>query len=134
MEDTAPEVAGEDGWARPARAYPDRVTILYTTDARYLDHDTGRHHPERPARLTAVEAGIESSGVAEAVVRFEAIPASPALVAAAHPGAYLAALDRFVQEGGGHLDADTVMSAGLIGRAVIPTAASCVRTGPSRAI
>jgi hypothetical protein len=32
--------------------------VLLSTDPRFLDHLTGAHHPERPARLEAVLAGI----------------------------------------------------------------------------
>src|SRR5436853_460855 len=47
--------------------YAARVAVLLETHPRFLDHDTGRGHPERPARLEAVLAGIEGSGAGDAV-------------------------------------------------------------------
>src|ERR687897_373388 len=32
--------------------------LLVASDPRFADHDPGRGHPERPARLEAVHAGI----------------------------------------------------------------------------
>ena len=44
------------------------MSVLYATHARFLDHDTGVGHPERPARLRAVEEGIDAAGLREALV------------------------------------------------------------------
>ncbi|MCC6226921.1 MAG: histone deacetylase family protein, partial [Microthrixaceae bacterium] len=30
------------------------MSVLLLTDARLVDHETGQHHPESPARLAAV--------------------------------------------------------------------------------
>ena len=77
---------------------------------QFLLHDTGPGHPERPARLTAVMEGIEAAGLRDAIVRFEPGPAPWDLIEKVHPGRYLLALEEFTAMGGGHLDADTVVS------------------------
>jgi acetoin utilization deacetylase AcuC-like enzyme len=87
------------------------VTVLFTTHPHFHLHDTGRHHPERPARLDAVLAGVEVSGVSDEVVSFEAVPASIEELVRVHPGLYLPRLEQMASEGGGSIDADTVMSA-----------------------
>jgi acetoin utilization deacetylase AcuC-like enzyme len=86
------------------------VTVLLATHPAFLLHDTGPWHPERPARLEAVLAGVEQSGVGDAVVRFEPRRATAEEVERVHPGRYLTALEEFTVSGGGHLDADTIAS------------------------
>lgn len=86
------------------------MTILVASHPQFLLHDTGRGHPERPARLTAVQEGIEAAGLADAVVRFEPEPAPYDAIVRVHPGRYLLGLEEFAAVGGGHLDGDTVLS------------------------
>jgi acetoin utilization deacetylase AcuC-like enzyme len=77
------------------------------TDPRFADHDAGPGHPERPARLRAVEAGIDGAGLGDAVVRVEAAPAPRAAVEAVHPPALVDAIEGLSASGGGAIDADT---------------------------
>lgn len=83
------------------------MAILYLTHARYLAHDVDAGHPERPERLTAVDAGLERAGLAGDVVRAEPRPATVADLERVHASTYVAALDRFCHTGGGWLDGDT---------------------------
>ena len=84
------------------------MTILLATHPRYLDHETGTWHPERPARIEAVLAGVARSGVADDVVRVEPRAATRTEVERVHPATYLDALERFCRSGGGDIDGDTV--------------------------
>jgi acetoin utilization deacetylase AcuC-like enzyme len=84
------------------------MAVLLVTHPRCLDHQTGPGHPERPARLEAVLAGVRRSGVEEALVWAEAAPACPADIERVHAAKYASALEHFCATGGGHLDADTV--------------------------
>jgi acetoin utilization deacetylase AcuC-like enzyme len=80
------------------------LTVLLSTSPRYLDHDTGRGHPERPQRLGAVLAG------ADAVEDVTWVPGRPARrdeLVAVHPPELLDALEAFCGDGGGAIDADT---------------------------
>jgi acetoin utilization deacetylase AcuC-like enzyme len=82
--------------------------VLFVTDPHFIDHETGSWHPERPARLDAVLAGIERAGLGEAVVPVAPRPATRAELEAVHSVRHLDALERFCLNGGGHIDADTV--------------------------
>ena len=88
------------------------MAVLLLTDPRFSDHDTGRGHPERPARLDAVLTGIHAAGVSEALISVEPVAATMADLERVHPASYLSALEQFCAAGGGHIDADTHASPG----------------------
>ena len=83
------------------------MPVLYATHERFLDHDSGTGHPERPARLQAVERGIDAAGLRDALVPVVPVAASAADIARIHPVAYTKALSEFCGAGGGYLDGDT---------------------------
>jgi acetoin utilization deacetylase AcuC-like enzyme len=85
-------------------------TVLLETHEVYLDHDTGRGHPERAARLEAVLLGIQSAGAGEAVVAVAPRPATREELERVHQPAYLDAIEAFCRAGGGAVDADTRVS------------------------
>jgi acetoin utilization deacetylase AcuC-like enzyme len=99
------------------------VTILLASHPRFLDHDTGTWHPERPARLDAVLRGVRQAGLDEAVTAFEPRPATTEEIERVHPGRYLGALEEFTRSGGGHLDADTVASEASLEAALLAAGA-----------
>ncbi|HEU4977578.1 MAG TPA: histone deacetylase [Solirubrobacteraceae bacterium] len=78
--------------------------------ASSLAHETGAH-PERPARIEAIDAELRARDWLGWEVRDSPQAARPALEAV-HPAAYLDALEAFCARGGGALDMDTVASAG----------------------
>ena len=73
-----------------------------------LLHETGPH-PEQPARITAIDRELSTRDW----FGFERVT-SPAidraLLEAVHPEAYVASIERASAQGGGHLDADTIVS------------------------
>jgi acetoin utilization deacetylase AcuC-like enzyme len=83
------------------------VTVLLATHPRFADHEAGRGHPERPARLTAVLDGIEHADLAGALRPVEVLPAGRDELERVHPAAFVDALERFCASGGGRIDADT---------------------------
>jgi acetoin utilization deacetylase AcuC-like enzyme len=83
------------------------VPALLLTHERYLDHDLGRAHPERPDRLRSVLDGIESAGFGTDVVRAEPRPATLADLGRVHHPDLVALVERSSAGGGGWLDADT---------------------------
>jgi acetoin utilization deacetylase AcuC-like enzyme len=99
------------------------VTALFVTHPQYVLHDTGSGHPERPARLAAVERGRDRAGLAEAVVAVAPREATRAEVERVHPGRYLLALEEFTAAGGGHIDADTVASESSMSAAMLAAGA-----------
>jgi acetoin utilization deacetylase AcuC-like enzyme len=74
------------------------------------DHDTG-DHPERAARLVAIERHLDESGWFGFEQR-ESPRVSRELLEVCHSPGYVAALERFCAAGGGHLDQDTSVSVG----------------------
>src|SRR5438270_733744 len=83
------------------------MAIVVETHPAYLAHDTGPGHPERPARLDAVLAGLEAAGVPDALVWAEPRRATRAELERVHPAAHLDELEAFCAAGGGRIDADT---------------------------
>jgi acetoin utilization deacetylase AcuC-like enzyme len=75
-----------------------------------LEHDTGSH-PEQPARIAAIERELSERGW----LGFERLHSPAAAISdltAVHPQRYVDAIERISAQGGGHLDADTIASAG----------------------
>jgi acetoin utilization deacetylase AcuC-like enzyme len=88
------------------------MTVLFYADDRFAEHDTGPYHPERPARLGAVEAGLERHGLLEGVTRARPRPAEDRELWTVHPAEHIDRIERLAAAGGGHLDPDTVVSPG----------------------
>ncbi|GIU93237.1 MAG: deacetylase [Acidimicrobiia bacterium] len=82
------------------------MEVLYLTHPAFHRHDTGTWHPERPARLEAVEKGVLAAG--PAVMPIEAPLAEPRHLLTVHTPEYVDAIRRFCEAGGGALDPDTV--------------------------
>lgn len=82
--------------------------LVVATHSRFLDHDTGRGHPERVERIPAVLAGLEP--LADAVTFFEPSPASIDDVALMHPRPHISDIRSRVERGESRLDADTAIS------------------------
>ncbi|MDH3189966.1 MAG: histone deacetylase, partial [Acidimicrobiia bacterium] len=71
-------------------------------------HDTSRNHPERPARLAAVRAGLENSTLRiHDILSPEASREDLLLV---HDPWYVDMIEAFCAMGGGALDMDTIVS------------------------
>jgi len=71
----------------------------------------GAHHPERPARLTAIDDQLISSGISPHLQRFEAPLATEEQLARVHPVEYVRAIHEVApREGTVHLDPDTAMN------------------------
>src|SRR5829696_5611470 len=87
------------------------MTTAFITHADCLKHDMGAHHPERPARLTAIEDQLIASGVGQHLTRFEAPLATDEQLARVHPAEYVQAIrDAAPRSGTVHLDPDTAMN------------------------
>ncbi len=86
------------------------MTSVFLEHPSSLEHDTGPH-PEQPARITAI--GRELSG--RDWLGFERVQSGAVArsdLTAVHPEQYVEAIERISSQGGGHLDPDTVTSAG----------------------
>jgi acetoin utilization deacetylase AcuC-like enzyme len=90
--------------------------LLVGSDPLFADHDPGRGHPERPARLEAVHAGINQAvrdlgGADTLLVPLAPRDAHPDEIALVHTREHIARLEQLAVEGGGRIDLDTAMSA-----------------------
>ncbi|MCA9879307.1 MAG: histone deacetylase, partial [Thermomicrobiales bacterium] len=85
---------------------PGRAALL--RDPRFQEHDTGGH-PENARRLVAIERELAAAGLLcdRPVVPFA--PASDAALSRVHDPRYVAGVRAFAAQGGGHLDADTIV-------------------------
>jgi acetoin utilization deacetylase AcuC-like enzyme len=71
----------------------------------------GAHHPEQPARLSAIEDQLIASGVADHLQRYEAPLATDEQLTRVHPREYVRAIREIApSEGTVHLDPDTAMN------------------------
>jgi acetoin utilization deacetylase AcuC-like enzyme len=84
------------------------LTLFYSHPSSHL-HDTGPH-PENATRIAAIEAAIER----ERPARLEPVEAPAATreqLARVHSEQHIDAIEAFCAEGGGAIDADTIVSA-----------------------
>jgi len=84
------------------------MTLLYY-DPIFLEHRTGAH-PERPQRLTEIVAHLERLGLDKQCREAPPVPVSDAALSRIHAPAYARELAAFAAGGGGHIEADTVVS------------------------
>ncbi|MFC1899374.1 histone deacetylase [Chloroflexota bacterium] len=75
----------------------------------YLKHDTGSH-PETSARLEVTVALLEKSGLISQLVPVPPYKATISELALVHSKRYIMQIRKMAEDGGGWLDADTVMS------------------------
>ncbi|MDE3745013.1 histone deacetylase family protein [Methylobacterium radiotolerans] len=90
------------------------MTTLYVSHPASFDHEVPEGHPERPARMRAVERALEDERFA-GLVRATAPRGEIEAVTLAHPRAYVDALVAAVPEHGMvGIDSDTILSAGSL--------------------
>jgi acetoin utilization deacetylase AcuC-like enzyme len=88
-----------------------KTAIIFTS--KYLEHDTGRDHPESPARLRVIRKELEKSGLLETGKCSIVKPKLARLkdVELVHEPDYINLVKRLCKSGGGLLDlGDTVVS------------------------
>ncbi|MGH1395136.1 MAG: histone deacetylase family protein [Trichormus sp.] len=89
------------------------LPVIYSDE--FLDHKTGRYHPENPERLTAIVNGLKQAAFAHKLAWKLPTPASentsvmPFLLKA-HSPAYIKKVQEIAASGGGYLDGDTPVS------------------------
>ena len=88
-----------------------RMSAAFITHPDCLKHEMGAHHPEQPARLSAIEDQLIASGVAPYLARYEAPLATDEQLARVHPIEYVRAIrEAAPSRGTVHLDPDTAMN------------------------
>src|SRR6476646_6357655 len=87
------------------------MSAAFITHPECLKHEMGAHHPEQPARLSAIEDQLIASGVAPYIARYEAPLATDEQLARVHPLEYVRAIRELApKQGTVHLDPDTAMN------------------------
>ena len=100
------------------------TTALYT-HASSAEHDTGAGHPERIARIEAVNAALAGESWS-ALLRKEAPLATKEQLSRVHVGGYVdLVLENIPEDGYAHLDPDTVLSPGT-GEAALRAAGAII--------
>ena len=86
------------------------AAAVFLSHPSQVGHDTGAH-PERAARITAIERHLDETGWF-GFERRESPAVARELLERCHSPEYVAAIERFCAAGGGQIDADTLVSAG----------------------
>jgi len=121
LERPLPEIrVARREWVR----YDFRMTILFT-DPIFLKHDTGSYHPERIERLHSITARLEQAGLVARCRSGTVSPISEDEIGRVHSPAVLERAQLAVAEGGGYLDADTVVCPDSLNAAKCAAGAAC---------
>jgi acetoin utilization deacetylase AcuC-like enzyme len=87
------------------------MSTAYITHPLFLQHEMGAHHPERPARLHAIEDRLIASGLFDLLRHYRAPRAGREALLRVHTADYLDELaQRSPQQGYRQLDPDTLMN------------------------
>ncbi|MDZ8236053.1 MAG: histone deacetylase [Nostoc sp. ChiQUE01a] len=89
------------------------LPVIYSDE--FLDHKTGKYHPEKPERLTAIANALKTATFADKIAWRSPTPALEqpelmSLLVKAHSPAYIKKLWEIASSGGGPLDGDTPVS------------------------
>ncbi len=94
--------------------------LIYHED--YLKHDTGKTHPERKERLTAIINRLEGKKLLEQLIVIKAIPATPQWIALVHSPEYIAEVEKTCEGGKQYLHSnDTMISKDSYATALLAT-------------
>ncbi|HEY4759377.1 MAG TPA: histone deacetylase [Thermoguttaceae bacterium] len=99
------------------------MTLLYT-DPRFLSHETGSH-PECAARIRAIPKRLEKAGLLAKCRRPEFQPVARQHLARVHSPTYIDEIYAFAKSGGGHVEADTIVSPASYDVALLATGCVC---------
>lgn len=103
------------------------MTLFYY-DPTFLEHDTGPH-PENPQRLRQVMQSFEQQGLLNRCQRPVWQPSTEEQLGLVHGSEAIHDIERFVLDGGGRIEQDTVVSARSFDAAALAAGAICDATG-----
>ena len=82
------------------------MTLLFS-DPLFQRHDTGRQHPEKPARLVVIQNRLENAGLVAQCKKGTYTPLTAEDVCEIHTPEVVAKARQLAEAGGGWLEADT---------------------------
>lgn len=99
-------------------------SAVYFSHPACLEHETTGGHPERPARIAAIESSLAQRGWLGYEVR-QAPPASREMLVAVHSAEYVDAVRLLSESGGGTFDQENIVSEGSYRAAAHASGAAC---------
>jgi acetoin utilization deacetylase AcuC-like enzyme len=132
------------------------ASLAFVSSPRFVDHDTGPHHPERPDRIRAIHRALRAAGLVNSpdpfadhdlgvdlgpmpqsrlkLLEIDPVPATLDQLTAVHPLEHVRRVRRVSEVGGGAIDADTHVSRdsydlALLSAGAVLTACDAVMTG-----
>ncbi|MCP9495125.1 MAG: histone deacetylase [Pyrinomonadaceae bacterium MAG19_C2-C3] len=91
-----------------------------------LKHDTGENHPETAARYsTVIETVRANDALWSELLEVEAAPAARGYVQACHSPQHIKRIERAIEEGSTHIDADTIVSMHSLDAALRAAGGAC---------
>ena len=88
------------------------LPVIYSDE--FLEHQTGRFHPEKPERLSAIATALKAAPFADQIEWQVPTPvaarAITPILQQVHSQQYIKTLQQLAQRGGGYLDGDTPVS------------------------
>jgi acetoin utilization deacetylase AcuC-like enzyme len=99
------------------------MTLLYTHRC-FLKHETG-DHPERPDRIRGLEDHLDQSGLLDRCTVCEPVAVTPNRLARIHSPDYITEIWSSTKMGGGHIEADTVVSPESYDIALMAAGSTC---------
>ena len=99
------------------------MTLFYY-DPLFLQHDTGKH-PENATRLRKVMERLQPCDFFRALEQPEWSPASLEQLLQVHSPGALDSIEAFIQQGGGQIEADTIVSDQSLRAARVASGAAC---------
>ena len=106
------------------------MTLLYANPC-FLDHETG-HHPECADRIRAIPERLEKAGLLVKCKQSGFKPVSRQRLARVHSPGYIDEIRAYAKSGGGHIEADTIVSPASFDVALL--AAGCVCDAAERIV
>jgi acetoin utilization deacetylase AcuC-like enzyme len=103
------------------------MTLLYY-DPVFLTHDTG-DHPENAGRLRAVMQRLQKHGLTDRCPSPTCVPATPEQLLRVHSADSIDSIGRFVEQGGGRIEQDTVVCKQSMTAALAASGAACDAVG-----
>ena len=102
-------LAATEEQSAPQSSPPAKTGFVYGDV--YLEHKTGKGHPERPERLTAIVARLKRAGLLSELVAIKPRPAAQEWLTTVHAPQYVAGIKRSCQRGAGYVGSmDTPVS------------------------